>query len=80
MEMENEKEDPGGGGTGPDLLYTTNSGGNQPMENGQWNFQLHASCASRKTRPTIITGFRGKPLAMDNGEGDVPPGSRMLDL
>ena len=34
MEMENEKEDPGGGGTGPDLLYTPNSGENLPMGNG----------------------------------------------
>ena len=68
------------GTAGQDLLYTTNSGGNLPMGNGEWNLELRASCAPRKTRPTITTGFRGKPLAMDNGEGDVQPGPRIPDL
>ena len=68
------------GHAGQDLLYTTNSGGNLPMENGEWNLELRASCAPRKTRPTITTGFLGKPLAMENGEGAVRPGPRPLDL
>ena len=28
------------GHAGQDLLYTTNSGGNLPMENGEWNLEL----------------------------------------
>ena len=79
MEMENISSCVQGH-AGQDLLYTTNSDGNLPMENGEWNLELRASCAPRKTRPTITTGFRGKPLAMENGEGAVRPGPRPLDL
>ena len=59
--------------SGQDLLYTTNSGGNLPMENGEWNLELRASCEAGTPHPTIITSFLRKLLAMENGTSRCIP-------